>query len=120
MNRILIVDDEAMLLETMAASLSRDDYAIDTAQDGAQALRLLDVYRYDLVLSDVRMPELDGPQLYDAIKTRHQTTMPAVVFMTGHAGDSLHRALRPGVLVLQKPLSLTALRETIERVLATR
>jgi CheY-like chemotaxis protein len=83
MHRILIVDDESMLRETMAAILSRDDYTVDTAADGAEALRLLDLHRYDLVLSDLRMPELDGPQLYDAIRRRCRPPMPAVVFMTG-------------------------------------
>jgi CheY-like chemotaxis protein len=81
MKRILIVDDEAMLRETVTAILSRDDYAVDTAQDGAEALRLLDLHRYDLVLSDVRMPELDGPQLYDAIQQRCRAAMPALVFI---------------------------------------
>jgi CheY-like chemotaxis protein len=117
MNRILIVDDEATLRETVAAILCRDDYAVDTAEDGAEALRLLDLHRYDLVLSDLRMPELDGPQLYDAIRQRCRAAMPAVVFMTGHVGDSIDGALPPGALILEKPFSLTTLSETVERLL---
>ena len=117
MKRILIVDDEATLRETVAAILSRDDYAIDTARDGAEALRLLDLHRYDLVLSDVRMPELDGPQLYDAIQQRCRAAAPALVLMTGHVGDSVDAA--PGVLILEKPFSLNTLCETVERLLAT-
>lgn len=119
MKRILIVDDEATLRETVVAILSHDDYAIDTARDGAEALRLLDLHRYDLVLSDVRMPELDGPQLYDAIQQRCRTALPALVFMTGHVGDSVDAALQPGVLILEKPFSLNTLCETVERLLAT-
>jgi CheY-like chemotaxis protein len=120
MNRLLIVDDDATVRETVAAILSRDDYAVDTAQDGAEALRLLDLHRYDLVLSDVRMPELDGPQLYNAIQQRCWAAMPAVVFMTGHVGDSVDGALRPGALILEKPFSLNALCEMVEQLLATR
>jgi CheY-like chemotaxis protein len=119
MNRILIVDDESVLRETIAAILSRDDYAVDTAADGAEALRLLDLHRYDLVLSDLRMPELDGPRLYDTIRRRCRPT-PAVVFMTGQVGDSIDGALPPGALVLEKPFSLNTLCETVEQVLATR
>ena len=118
MNRILIVDDEAALRETMAAILSRDDYAVDTAANGAEALRLLDLHHYDLVLSDLRMPALDGPQLYDAIQQRCRAAMPAVVFMTGHVRDSIDGALPPGALVLEKPFSLNTLCETVERLLA--
>lgn len=118
MNRILIVDDEAMLRETMAAILCRDDYAVDTAEDGAEALRLLDLHRYDLVLSDLRMPELDGPQLYDAIRQRCGATMPAVVFMTGQVGNPIDGALPLEALVLAKPFSLNTLCKTVERLLA--
>lgn len=120
MNRILIVDDEATVRETVAAILSRDGHAVDTAQGGAEALRLLDHHPYDLVLSDVRMPELDGPQLYDAIQQRCRAAMPAVVFMTGHVGDSVDGARQPGALILEKPFSLDTLCETVERLLATR
>lgn len=91
MHRILIVDDESTLRETMAAILSRDDYAVDTAAEGAEALRLLDLH-----------------------------TMPAVVFMTGQVGDSIDGALPPGALVLEKPFSLNTLCETVEQLLATR
>jgi CheY-like chemotaxis protein len=118
MNRILIVDDEATVRETVAAIVSRDDHAADTAQDGAEALRLLALHRYDLVLSDVRMPELDGPQLYDAIRQRCRAAMPAVLFMTGHVGDAVG-ALQPGVLIVEKRFSLNTLCETVERLLAT-
>lgn len=120
MNRILIVDDDDTLRETVAAILCRDDYAVDTAAGGTEAVRLLDLHRYDLVLSDLRMPELDGPQLYDAIRQRCRAAMPAVVFMTGHIGDSIDAALPPGALILEKPFSLNTLCETVERMLAPR
>jgi len=119
MNRILIVDDEATVRETVAAILSRDNYAIDTAQDGAEALRLLALHRYDLVLSDVRMPDLDGPQLYDTIQQRCRAAMPTVIFMTGHVEDAVDGALQPGALILEKPFSVNTLCETVERLLAT-
>jgi CheY-like chemotaxis protein len=120
MHRLLIVDDEFKLRETVATILSRDDYVVDTAADGAEALRLLELHPYDLVLSDLRMPELAGPQLYDAIQQRGRAAMPAVVFMTGHVGDSIDGALPPGALILEKPFSLNTLCETVDRLLATR
>ena len=120
MNRILVVDDEVTLRETVAAILNRHDNIVDTAQDGGEALRLLDLHHYDLILSDVRMPGLDGPALYDAIQQRCRAAMPAVVFMTGRVGDPVDGALPPGALILEKPFSLTTLCETVDRLLATR
>lgn len=112
MNRILVVDDEAALRETVAAILRRDGHAVDTAQDGAEALRLLDHHRDDLIL--------DGPHLYDTIHQHCRSVMPAVVFVTGHVDDSIDGALQPGALVLEKPFSLHALCGMVERLLAPR
>ena len=97
MNRILVVDDEAALRETVAPRMG---------------LRLLDHHRDDLIL--------DGPHLYDTIHQRCRSVMPAVVFVTGHVDDSIDGALQPAALVLEKPFSLHALCGMVERLLARR
>ena len=57
---ILIVDDESFILETMAHFLRRRAKHVDTAKDGQQALRLFETKRYDIIVSDIEMPEMNG------------------------------------------------------------
>ena len=73
MKRILVVDDDDSLRELLATALSQDDRVVDTARDGLEALELLNQSRYDLILSDLRMPGLDGPALYEALRATPQT-----------------------------------------------
>ena len=60
MKRILVVDDDANLREILSVVLSKKDRAVDTAGDGIEAVALLNQNRYDVILSDLNMPGLDG------------------------------------------------------------
>lgn len=120
MKRILVVDDDAHLRELLAAALEQDGRTVDVAQDGVEALTLLGTNSYDVVLSDLRMPGLDGPALYGALRTmRHTTTVPRVVFMTGNAGGSDYAAFLRGNTepVLEKPFSLNVVRQVVNVLL---
>ena len=93
---------------------------MDVAQDGVEALTLLGTNSYDVVLSDLRMPGLDGPALYGALRAmRHTTTVPRVVFMTGNAGGSDYAAFLRGNTepVLEKPFSLNVVRQVVNVLL---
>ena len=61
MARISVVDDEAAVRRLVADILSFDGHEVELASDGAEALRLVEQRVYDLILSDLRMPNLDGP-----------------------------------------------------------
>jgi CheY-like chemotaxis protein len=116
MKRILVVDDDDHLRELLSITLSEGDHTVDTASDGLEALALLNQHRYDVILSDLRMPGLDGPALYEALRTmRHTTAQPRVIFMTGHAAGEKYSAFLQGNTepILQKPFSLDVVRRVV-------
>src|SRR5262249_43107794 len=80
---ILIVDDEIALARGLARILRRDGHHVDTASNGRQALALLQTQEYDLILCDLRMPELDGPGLYHALESDQPDVLPRFIFLTG-------------------------------------
>ncbi|MBI4013345.1 MAG: response regulator, partial [Candidatus Rokubacteria bacterium] len=80
---ILVVDDETEVADVLAEMLSADGHAVETAASGAIALEKLRARVYDLVLSDLRMPGLDGPGLYREVERRHPRLARRFVFLTG-------------------------------------
>ena len=81
--RILIVDDEAEIAETLREILQRHGYETEVAESGLGALERLEAQPYDIVLSDLRMPGLDGPGLYRRIRERYPSLVCRVAFITG-------------------------------------
>ena len=121
--RILVVDDDDALREVLTVALTRDGHTVDGACDGTEALALLDRQPYDLVLSDLRMPHVDGPSLYEMLRTRHHfpvrfaTKLPRVIFMTGNAAehaDFLRGTTDP---ILEKPFPLRVVRQMVSVLL---
>jgi len=80
--RILLVDDEASIRVTLGALLERTGYDVTPAAGGAQALDLLDQQAFDLLLTDLRMPEIDGMQVVAAARQRQPDV--AIIVFTGH------------------------------------
>jgi CheY-like chemotaxis protein len=120
MKRILVVDDDDNLREVLSAVLSQRGRAVDTARDGIEALALLNQNQYDVILSDLRMPGLDGPALYEALRAmRHTTTMPRVIFMTGNVRGGEYAAFLQGTTepMLEKPFNLDVVRQVVRVLL---
>jgi PAS domain S-box-containing protein len=117
--RILVVEDEPMLRDLARRALARKGYDVVVVTDGASALRLLegDTPRFDLVLTDVVMPKLNGKELADRIWSRFPG-LP-VLFMTGYSPqDVLKRGLViAGASFVQKPFTPEGLVEAVERML---
>jgi two-component system NtrC family sensor kinase len=120
-SRILVVDDEPGVTEVLSELLARDGHEVETAPNGAVALSRLEAASYDLILSDIRMPELDGPGLYREAVRRHPGLSRRFVFLTG---DTLSRDAaafldETGAPKVSKPLSLPevqrAVREALQR-----
>ena len=104
---ILIVDDEPEIRETLADILGHARHRVVTASSGRQALERMAAERYDVILTDIRMPDLDGRALYQEIQRRWPRQAKRVVFITG---DTLASALREfvsasGRPVIEKPFS---------------
>ena len=82
---ILVVDDELMMRDLLVKILSREGYRIDSVEDGIAALEHLKKQRVDLVISDMKMPRMDGLELLSAIKKNYPEI--GVIIMTGF-GDT--------------------------------
>lgn len=80
--KILLVDDDTALLRLLTIRLEQQGYSIVSTDDGRQALNLLKQYNIDVVISDLRMPNIDGLALFDQIK-EHHPTLP-VILITAH------------------------------------
>jgi CheY-like chemotaxis protein len=117
--RILLVDDEADSREIVARLLELDGYHVETAQDGREALELLAGRSYDLILSDMRMPQMSGEALYCNIEHGWPRLAPRFVFITA---ERLSRAFQAqyggGVPVLTKPFTREQIRQVIASVIA--
>ena len=116
---ILAVDEEAAVRQSLIDVLSLDGHEVDGAGDADGALLLLDQRRYDLVIADIRMAELDGPALLDALAERFGDELPHIIFLTRvafdpHYGSFLANLRAP---VLTKPLKPGRVLELVGRVL---
>ena len=117
--RVLVVDDEQEIAELVAEHLRRDGLEVEVVGSGSKALARLRSERFDLVVSDLRMPDLDGPALVAALREQHPELARRVVLITGDAlGAELNATLRDAELpVFEKPLDIPALRGEIRRLL---
>jgi CheY-like chemotaxis protein len=120
--QILIVDDETEVLGILAELLSIDGHLVDIATTGAMALDKLQKHPYDLILSDLRMPELDGAAFYRELQHHYPALCQRVIFLTG---DSLSPESRmfleqTAVPTLGKPLTVMELRNAVQQLLQSR
>jgi two-component system NtrC family sensor kinase len=100
-----VVDDEAEIREALAEILTGAQHRVVTASSGREALERMAAEHYDVILTDIRMPDLDGRALYEEIERRWPGRAGRVVFVTG---DTLASALREfvsesGRPVIEKP-----------------
>ncbi len=118
--RVLVVDDEPHSIETLQELLTIEGLLVATAADGAQALAATDHGRFDVVISDISMPGMDGYELLRALRARGHAT-PAVA-LTGYGRNAdMRRALDAGFGAhLAKPVTLDRLVATLVEVLAER
>lgn len=118
--RVLVVDDEGGVREGLRRILDRRQYRVETAASADEALVLLDRTPFDVVLTDLQMPGMDGLELLAAIKGRSPQT--SVIMITAHGTmDVVIQALRGGVSdFITKPFRPEELLEILERELARR
>ncbi|MFH1984344.1 MAG: response regulator [Pseudomonadota bacterium] len=115
--KLLIVDDEPRMCESLKAVLAGDHYDINTATSGRSAVAMLTAKKFDLVLMDYVIPDISGPRLMK--QTRELNPEAALIVMTGYASvDKAVDALRLGAFdFLQKPFDCDELRAVIRRAL---
>jgi DNA-binding NtrC family response regulator len=116
-NRVLVVDDEEALRIVLSAELEGEGYQIASAADGQEAINILATKEFDLILLDIKMPNVDGFEVLKYVKEHCPKTK--VVMLTGFA--DLKNAIESKKLgaedFVSKPYDLVDLLTTVERVL---
>jgi two-component system, cell cycle response regulator CpdR len=122
MARILIAEDEEAMRNLVARALTLDGHEVTTANDGAEALDVLarEQGAFELLLTDIRMPVMDGIAL--ALATARDHPAVTILLMTGYA-DQRERAQGLDAIihdVIAKPFTVAALRDTVSEALTVR
>ena len=110
--RVLLVDDEPAIRMVLTQFLQQRGHTVHTAAEGEAALRLLAADAYDVVLSDLRMPGLDGESLLR--RMRAEGIAGRVVFMTGDPSGAGALLAQPGIELLRKPMKLEDVVRVVE------
>ncbi len=115
---LLLVDDDPSLLKLLGMRLSSEGFKVTTAESGPEALKILQKEKLDLVISDLRMDEMDGMALFDEIQKAHPN-MP-VIILTAHGSipDAVAATQRGVFSFLTKPVDKDALYKAIDEALA--
>ena len=118
--RILAIDDEQVIRDLVTATLSKAGYLVETQADARAALDLISRTDYDLLLVDVKMPGMSGPEFYEALATKFPEMTSRVVFVTGdtvsqRTSEFLDWTRRP---VIEKPFDVAELETLVAEQLA--
>jgi CheY-like chemotaxis protein len=105
--RVLVVDDEADVSETLGELLEREGFEVTTASDGAAALTKIDTTEFDMIVSDLRMPGMSGPEMFTRLSETRPHLLSRLGFVTGDTlgsdmADFLRTSERP---ILEKPFT---------------
>lgn len=114
MKTVLVCDDETDLLSAVCGVLQDEGYAVVECADGKQALEALLAHRPDLVLVDVMMPYMTGPELVEAVKEHRSLDGLPIVLMSAVDDPSLKHGV---AAFLKKPFPLRRLLSVVEDTL---
>ncbi|MEI6206374.1 MAG: response regulator [Desulfuromonadales bacterium] len=121
MAKILLIDDDAQVLKVMTSFLEREHHEVSTAVDGKQGIKLLEKHRYDLVITDVIMPEQDGVGVL--MWLLNQANHQKVIAMSGGSAAldqvlilDMCRSLKADK-ILSKPVDFETLTNAVREVL---
>ncbi|MBR5397659.1 MAG: sigma-54-dependent Fis family transcriptional regulator [Bacteroidales bacterium] len=112
--KILIVDDERAIRNSLKEILGDEGYEVDTAENGAAALAMVDKEKYNVIFCDIKMPEMDGTEVLDKLVADGVDS--AIVMISGHGDiDTAVECIKKGAFdFIQKPLDLNRILITIK------
>ena len=116
MSRILVIDDEKSIRNTLREILQYEKYEVDGAEDGPDGLKLLESNKYSAILCDIKMPKMDGLEVLEKIMLMTDTP---VIMISGHGTiDTAVEAIKKGAFdYISKPLDLNRLLITIRNAI---
>jgi two-component system NtrC family sensor kinase len=119
--RVLVVDDEPQILHFMRATLEAWGHQVETAADGEEALSRALAGRFDIIITDVRMPRLGGRELFERLRHEAPEVAARVVFATGDTvrDDTMAFLAGSGRPCLHKPFKLAELKHALSAALET-
>jgi len=117
MAKILVIDDEKSIRTTLQEILQYESYEVDLASSGAEGLEIFAQKKYDIVLCDIKMPEMDGLEVLEKIFEKNSDTQ--VIMISGHGNvENAVQAIKHGAYdFIQKPLDLNRLLITIRNAM---
>ena len=115
MQRILFAEDEPISRKLISMFLRREGYEVDEAKDGAEALDLLNSFQFDLVISDIHMPRVNGIELIMRLRSISPDT--PFIILTSYPNDAFDLSKMPKSLVIGKPVIFDNLKADIQRLL---
>jgi two-component system NtrC family sensor kinase len=115
---ILLIDDEPTIQRVLKRLLQHHGHEVTTAAHGQEGLLALEARAYEVILCDMRMPDLDGPGFYRELEQRHPHLVSRVIFLTGDVMSPESEAFFAQVNCprLEKPFKAQELRRVIEQV----
>ena len=118
--RVLVVDDEWSIRALLHDILRLDQHEVALASSGIEAADLVDREQFDIILTDIKMPGMDGAAFYRYVQERNPELARRIVFITGDTVSPDTRAFLQGVTnpILSKPFKIGPLRDAIEAVLS--
>ncbi|MTC61199.1 two-component system response regulator GlrR [Providencia rustigianii] len=115
---LLLVDDDPSLLKLLGMRLSSEGFKVSTAESGPEALKRLQKEKIDLVISDLRMDEMDGMALFDEVQKAHPNLPVIILTAHGSIPDAVAATQRGVFSFLTKPVDKDALYKAIDEALA--
>ncbi|MBI4442841.1 MAG: response regulator [Acidobacteria bacterium] len=116
---ILVVDDDDLTLKLLQKVLSTFETHIEVAQSGREAFAKLAAQSFDLVISDIHMPGMTGPELFQHIQDNALIPAQRIIFLTGDKSPAMKEFLdRSGCSYLYKPIQFLDFSEQVQAVLA--
>jgi len=118
--RILVVDDEDIVRTSCSRTLSPEGYEVRLAKNGVEGLKMASEEKFDLVLTDLKMPDMDGIEVLRIIKEKWPET--AVIIVTGYQTvDTAVKAIKLGAYdYIEKPFTPDALISAVDEAMANR
>jgi DNA-binding response OmpR family regulator len=115
--RILIIDDEQLLLDLLTHLLSKLGYEADQALDSREAAGKLKDQKYDVIFLDMKMPLMNGKEFYVKVKERFPHLAKRIVFITGDVAnpETISFLRETGNLFLQKPFTIKEVKGLLDR-----
>ena len=117
--RILVLDDEPIILELCAEFLGSEGYKVDTVSNVKEAMSLLQKKDYDVVISDMKMPSLSGAEFYKLVNEKYPKVAKRIIFVTGDLLNLETKAFLESTNnpYLIKPFKLNELRNIVKEAL---